>query len=90
MTTIAKPGLDVDVIEALDFTLKCKDSKCEREAVEMALHSICDDAMAVCANHAFAIRQLMVSNSRSNPRREVFHVTCDQPVTVDNTTFRTI
>lgn len=85
MTTIAKPGLDVDVIAVPDFALKCIDSRCDESAIEMALHATCGGAMATCAYHGFAIRHLLAAVTPDRPR---YHVACDQPVTVDNVTFR--
>lgn len=83
MTATAKPRMDVDVIEALDFTLECADKRCDNPAAEMLLHAACDEAEPACAPHAYALRRLLEVGPR-------IHNACNQRASKDNTTFRTI
>lgn len=88
MTTIAKPRMDVDVIELPATEIVCAVSDCGLAATEMFHHSLCGGANPHCGAHADEGREFLRLQFASDSR--VHHKDCDDLITPTNHSFRPI
>lgn len=88
MTTITKPGLDVDVIAVPATAIVCGATECDAPATEMFHHSHCQCANPACAHHATEGREYLARAFAEDG--EPYHLTCKGDITPENHSFRPI
>ena len=88
MTTIAKPGLDVDVIAVPATAIVCGASDCDAPATEMFHHSRCGGGNPSCTHHAVEAREWLRRTFALDI--EPYHYNCDDLITPTNHSFRPI